>query len=332
MRPTHMITTTTCPHCQRADFASISAVRGHLGRCPMYQRGQKKSAAPAFVAEVKPAAAAPAEPLPSPPADVAAAPAFVAAVDVPPPPPPPPAAAEATQFVDRMPMPQPAAGTGGVALEEWRPVQAFPNQLAELHAGQPPAVAEVATSTATVSVTPVGQAAAAQPGTLLAPVPEGPKPAVDVVKVMQVLSKRVFTWEGSGALTDEESELLRQVITWQPGPLAGGAVVVGAIFIPRVLTHPKVADAIGKLMVAGIDNLLAKLGDGDETKPTAAAVQQPAASSSAHVNSPAAAPAAAAPAAPPQADLVREAWARRGVDLAAVEAEQRAARAELEAA
>ncbi len=317
----NLVTSNTCPGCNKA-FTSLHAVRGHLRFCPARQEVVgKQPDAPSFVAAVKPA------PVPQPELEAApvvaaapvAAPTFVAHVDVPPPPPAPPQAAEETQYVPRMPLPNNAAGTGGVPLEQWHATAAFPNQLEPLHAEPPPAQAQLAGAAGTVSVATVGQPP--PPGAQLATV-DGPKPAVDVVKVMQVLSKRTFDWEGGGPLTDEECELLRTVITWQPGPASGAALIIAGVFGPRLLTHPKVADAMGRLFDAGVDRVISEL-TGDQAAPAAAPAREPARAaaapaSAANVNSP-----AAPQPAPHAQESLADAWAAVGVDMDEVAAMRR---------
>ncbi len=305
----NLVTSNSCPGCGK-DFESPQAVRGHLRFCPNRQAVVgKQPPAPAFVAEVKPQpapVAAPAAAAPAQAAEPSAAPAFVAQVDAPPPPPAPPAATEETQYVPRMPLPNPQAGTGGVPLEQWHAGGAFPNRLEELHP-EPPAQAQLQAAAGTVSVATVGAPAA--PGAQLAQV-ESATPAVDVVKVMQVLSKRMFQWEGGGPLTDEECELLRTVITWQPGPTSGAALILAGVFGPRLLTHPKVADAMGRLFDAGIDRLVSELG-GDEAKPAAPPAREERPDAAASMPASVAQPVAVRD----PDDELRAEWAARGVDL-----------------
>lgn len=300
------ITSNICPGCSRV-FQSIQAVRGHLSHCPG-RAAASPPPTPEFVAAVRPAPATPPSPPPAAaaPPPPAAPPAFVADVAVPPPPPAPPPPAEQTQYVPQMPLPNAPATSAAVPLAEWKPpAEKAPMQLAELN---PPAPG-------TVSVTVAGEAAAAAalaaaPGTAIVPA----KSVVDVVKVLQVLSKRVFTWEGPGPLTDEECEMLRAVITWQPGPAAGATVLLSAVFLPRLLTFPPLADRLGKLFVAGLDRLIAELGgDVDDAEPAPAKTPtRRAESSPAAAND--ASPAAPVPAAVKnREDVVRDAWAAAGV-------------------
>jgi len=69
---------------------------------------------------------------------------------------------------------------------------------------------------------------------------------VDMVRLLQLTSRRVFTWPGSGPIDDEEAALLRQVITWRPSEGTGAALVVASIFLPRIMSHPKVSAWIEK--------------------------------------------------------------------------------------
>jgi len=62
-----------------------------------------------------------------------------------------------------------------------------------------------------------------------------------MVRLLQLTSRRVFTWPGSGPIDDEEAALLRQVITWRPSEGTGAALVVAGIFVPRIMSHPKVS-------------------------------------------------------------------------------------------
>lgn len=300
-----------CPNCQRR-FTSKQALGGHTRFCSARNAG---AAAAPFVAQVgqqavsEPAIAPGAAAGPEP-AALAVVPAYVAAVEAPPPP-PPPAAAEVTQYVPRMPLPNPAAGPGGTRAEHWRPEDTFPNQLQPLHGVAAPVAAAVAmvapnSPPATLTVTEVSPAGPVNSGTALAVVDDGPK--VDIVKAMQVFSKRIFTWEGSGALTNEECDLLRTVITWQPGPASSAAVILSGVFLPRILTHPVIASRL----VAKLDKWIGELDDeGEAESPAAAAAPSPAAE-------PAPRPAPRPVAVVPDHDEeVRRSWAERGVDLQA---------------
>lgn len=295
-----------CPNCQRR-FTSKQALGGHTRFCSARNAG---AAAAPFVAQVGQQAApepsiAPGAAAGPEPAALAVVPAYVAAVEAPPPP-PPPAAAEVTQYVPRMPLPNPAAGPGGTRAEHWRPEDTFPNQLQPLHGVAAPVAAAVAmvapnSPPATVTVTEVPPT-----GTALAVVDDGPK--VDIVKAMQVFSKRIFTWEGSGALTNEECDLLRTVITWQPGPASGAAVIIAGVFLPRIMTHPVIASRL----VAKLDKWIGELDDeGEAESPAEAAAPSPAAEPAPR---PAPRPVAVVP---DHDDEVRRSWAARGVDLQA---------------
>lgn len=311
-----------CAQCGKA-FKNKQAVNGHLSHCP----GRPAvAAAPAFVAEVPVspilppkraqravaaaaaivAAVTPAPELVAPPAS--SPPAFVAEVQAPPPP-APPAAAEVTQYVPRMPLPDPSTAPGGMRAENWQPDGGAPAQLQPLHTDQPVSAAPPAAMVAPNSPPPTVTVHQAEPqaGSALATVDA--EPVVDIVKVMEVFSKRIFTWEGSGPITKEEGELLRQVITWKPGPASAAAVIISGVFLPRILTHPAISGAI-----------IAKLNEfiGDDDDDTAAPTgTERAAAQQEREPEPEPERAAAPAASPSRDDQVRRSWAERGVDVEA---------------
>jgi hypothetical protein len=273
--------TVKCDGCGR-EFVSQNGVTAHKRHCPALKAAQQPEPA---------AAAAPVVSIAQPErasAPVAAAVQVAAAVAAAPLPPAPPAqSADQVTWLPRMPLPD--ATVTGPAVE--------------LVAGQPaqPAAAPVAPPQP-VGIAEPPPAPPQQPGQ-----PEAAASPVDVVRLLQVVSRRVFTWPGSGAIDDEEAALLRQVMTWRPGEATGAALVLSGIFLPRLLSHPLVGAFVTK-------HLQSAMGLSEpEPTPEAPAQPEPGKAAAAATVIEAEfeqAPAQPAPPAKTAKELEDEAWAR----------------------
>jgi len=234
----------TCPNCER-EFKSVQAVAGHQRTCK--PAGENPSAPTAPVID--------------------ALPPFVAQVQAPAAPPAPPAnTEEPLQFIERMPLPDPAGVAGPVA------------QHIDLGS------ADAAPAAPATAATPAAPVAAAPAGADRAAAPAAAEPAPQEAAALDLLLVTVEAECPDEPLSPGEKAILRRLMTWNPSEMTSLPMALAVIVGRRILKHEVYGPKIKAGFVWCIEKLVALFSPAEHEAPvhalpapdSAAATVQPA--------------------------------------------------------